>query len=176
MSHGRKPRQPRHSAALNAVEMAINGARRLSDADVLQQVDLCRRALADYTQGRHCLTHWRSLADTANMAETLARMGLGGGEQAMSVIEQAQQALADAHQRWRDRGSWTLYADEIDALGWLISIHAVQLEACSYREFQQAYHRTRERVAQALAGNAAPGTVVISGVLGSGTEPQGVQA
>ena len=152
--------------AINTMQIAASGARKLSDTDVQQQVTLMRRALDEFIVGQHCEQHWRSLADTANMAETLAGMGLGSGDDAERVIDQAQRALHDAHKRHAQRGSWTLWADEIDALRWLLSLHAVQLEACSYREFERAYRSTAQRMAQALAGNAAPGVMVIDGGIG----------
>lgn len=152
--------------ATNAIEIAINRARKLSNTDVEQQMGLVRAAVAGMCLGGHCAQcaqHWRSLADTANMTETLAAMGLGSGPQADHVIEAAQRTLHDVHQRHAQRGTWTLFADEIAALHWLVSLHETQLAACSYGEFEHAYRRTAERLAQARAGNAAPGAIVING-------------
>ena len=166
MSCRARPRMahPRR-VATNAVDIAINRARRLSDTDVHQQMTIVRNAVAAFCRGENCRHHWVSLADTANMAETLAGMRLGGGHDAQRLIETAQKALADVHQRHTERGTWTLYADEIDALQWLVGLHLVQLEACSYGEFEQAYRLTAQRMQQALAGNASPGARVIVGHL-----------
>ena len=155
----------RRVVALNTVEIAISRARKLSDADVLQQMSLIRTAVDEFCKGVDCAQHWSSLADTANMAETLAGMRLGAGEHAERVIEDAQQTLHDVHQRHTERGTWTLYADEIESLQWLVGLHEVQLEAASYGEFEAAYRRTADRIAQALAGNASPGTIVVAGQL-----------
>lgn len=156
----------RHSA-LNAVQIAINGARRLSDADVQGHMALIERAEREFAQGIDCARHWASLADTANMAETFAAMGIGSGAQADDVIERAQRALSEVHQRHAIRGTWTLYADEIDAIHWLVRLHAVQLGACSYREFATAMDRTQQRLAQARAGNAPAGAIVVVGQMGA---------
>ena len=140
--------------ALNAVEIAINRARKLSDADVQRQHALVKTALAEFCRGQNCEAHWLSLADTANLAETLAAMRLGYGPEADRVINDAQRALHDVHQRHATRGTWTLYADEIDALHWLVALHCtVQLAACSYGEFSDAYDRTQNRLRLALAGS-----------------------
>lgn len=149
--------------AINTMEIARTRAVRLSDADVMAQHRLIQQAVGEFCCGQHCAHHWRSLADTANMAETLAGMGLGAGTQADSVIEAAQATLHHVHQRHAQRGTWTLYADEIDSLQWLAALHLTQLQACSYGEFEAAYRRTADRMAQALAGNASPGTIVIVG-------------
>lgn len=157
--------------ALNAVEIAINRARKLDTSDVQRQQTLMQTALAEFCRGERCADHWASLADAANMAETLAAMGLGSGPQADRVISDAQRALHDVHTRHAARGTWTLYADEIDALHWLVRLHCtVQLAACSYGEFSDAFERTQNRLRQALAGNAPAGALVIAGGIGTRTE------
>lgn len=159
--------------AVNAVQIAINGARKLSAADVDGHVALIERAYHEYIIGNHCAAHWCSLADTCGMARTLAGMGLGSGDEADSIIDRANAALKDSHDRHATRGSWTLYADEIEALHWLIRLHTTQLRACSYSEFARAFDLTAERARQALAGNAAPGAMVTVGKFGAHQHDQG---
>jgi hypothetical protein len=159
--------QPRPVYA-NAVQISLARVKPLSAADVAGQAALIQHALAQFCQGANCDMHWRSLADAANMAETLAGMGLGSGDDATRVIELAQRALADVHQRHTTRGSWTLYADEIDALHWLVRLHCTaQLPARSYGELSDAMAATRNRLQQALAGNAPRSALVIDGGMGS---------
>jgi len=163
MSRRARARQQR-PVYLNAHQIAIGRAQRLSDSDVAGQAALMQHALAEYLAGTNCPAHWRSLADTANMAETLAAMGLGCGPDADQIIEQGQEALANAWQRHAERGTWTLYPAEIEALRWLVRLHChTQLPARSYGELETALERTRNRIAQARAGNAARGTVVLAG-------------
>lgn len=147
-------------AAVNAVQIAISRACRLSDADVARQMAIVHGAVHEFACGRDCPRHWRDLADTANFAEALAELRIGAGPDADAVISAAQRALADVHQRHAARG-WTLYADEIAALQWLAQLHAVQLAACSYGEFDTAFRRVHERMAQARAGNAPRGALVL---------------
>ena len=159
--------KPVHS---NAVQIALARVKPLTAADVAGQTALVQNALQQFCQGINCDAHWCSLADTANMAETLSGMGLGSGDDATRVIELAQRALADVHQRHNQRGSWTLYADEIDALHWLVRLHCTaQLPACSYGELGDAMAATRNRMQQALAGNAPRGALVIDGGMGTST-------
>lgn len=169
MSRRARKYQPRpvHS---NAMQIALARVKPLTAADVAGQTALVQHALQQFCQGINCAAHWCSLADTANMAETLAGMGLGSGDDATRVIELAQRALADVHQRHTQRGSWTLYADEIDALHWLVRLHCTaQLPACSYGELGDAMAATRNRMQQALAGNAPRGALVIDGGMGTST-------
>lgn len=165
MSRRARTRQPhaRH-VYTNAHAIAMHRARALSAEDVAMHRTVITTAAREFAQGLHCETHWRSLADTANMAETLAAMNLGSGPDADRVIRTAQQALYDVAQRHQQRGTWTLYADEIDAIGWLVQLHLTQLAACSYGEFDTAYKRTNDRMAQALAGNGPVGALVMGEV------------
>lgn len=169
MSRRARKYQPRpvHS---NAMQIALARVKPLTAADVAGRTALVQNALQQFCQGINCDAHWCSLVVTANMAETLAGMGLGSGDDATRVIELAQRALADVHQRHTQRGSWTLYADEIDAMHWLVRLHCTaQLPACSYGELGDAMAATRNRMQQALAGNAPRGALVIDGGMGTST-------
>ena len=158
---------------LNAVQIAIDRARPLAQADVAGQRQILQHALAQFSQGVDCANHWCSLADAANMAETLAGMGLGAGADADRFIEAGQKALHDVQVRQRTRNSWTLYPTELQAIDWLVWLHAtVQLPACSYGEFSDALDRTRNRIQQALAGNAPRGALVIDGGIATSQHPQ----
>lgn len=161
----RKPYRPR-PIATNALQVALNNVQQLSRADVQGQADLLRTALAEFQRGAHAPTHWRSLADAANMAETLAGMHIGSGDEARRVIQRAQQVLHDVAMRQRERGTWALRHDELDALQWLVSLHAAQLAACDYSEFCRAMDSTHNRISQARAGNAPAGAVVVQGAIG----------
>ena len=65
--------------------------------------------------------------------------------------------------RYTMRGTWTLYPDELESLQWLVTLHTRQLAECDYGEFEKAYQTTSNRVAQARAGNAPAGAIVIVG-------------
>lgn len=163
----RKAYRPRPVHA-NAWERAIMGAERVQAQQVAQLHQRRQQALQSLMQGargEEARAAWRELADAANLAETLASMGLGSGEQARSTIDAAQAALAAVMQRHQAGGSWAMRASELDALRWLLQLHQVQLGHTSYTEYDQAVQRTAQRVQQALRGNAAPGTYVLGGHL-----------
>lgn len=156
----RKAYRPRAVHA-NAVQIAINGARRLSAADVDLLAGEQQRALNEFSQGKNCPDNWRRLGDAANVAETMAAMGLGSGQQADEVIAQAKQALRNCAERHHQRATWTLYAQELDALTWLLRLQRLQLQVCSYSEFCAAIDTTQQRIRQAVAGNAPAGAVLV---------------
>lgn len=148
---------------LNTLERAIKRAQKMSAADAKMQRELTAAALREFTAGTNCDANWRGLADAANMAETLSDIGIGSGPDADAVIDAAQRALAAVRQRSATRGTWTLYAAEIESLTWLALLHDKQITECSYGEFERAFHLTTERIAQARAGNAPRGAIVVQG-------------
>ena len=174
---GKVYRGPSKATTVDPVTAAIRRAEALSASDVGVQRGIGAAALAALAEGaastvmggqqvQHdaCLQHWRSLADIANMAETLAGMGLGGGPDANAVITESQQALADILQRRSTSQHWATTEPERDALGWLLRLHCdIQIPATSYGEYERAFQKTRNRVQQAAAGNAGRGTVVVIG-------------
>ena len=99
----------------------------------------------------------------ANLAETFAAMGIGSGLEAERVVTVAQEVLYEVMNRQRERSTWTLHAAEIEALDWLIALHLKQLQSCDMGEFERALLSTHQRVAQARAGNAPAGAIVIEG-------------
>lgn len=167
-THSQRRRAPRAVYA-DATQRAIAGAARLASADVSAQLAIVSRAIDGLLAGHDAQRHWLDLADTANVAETLAHMGLGGGDQALQAIADAQEALAYCHQEHTSRRTWALRADERAEirvrLEWLQAVHATQLGLCSYGEFCRAMDNTATRIAQARAGNAPSGALVIEGAI-----------
>ena len=159
------PKMKPRARHLNAHISAMRRCAALSAADVSMQVDVVAKAIRAFMYGKATPEHWASLADTSNVSETLCQMRLGGGPEAERVIRDAQKVLSDVSERFKARGSWTLYAAEIDALQWLAQLHKTQLQVCSYGEFEAAYTKTVNRIKQARAGNVAEGVVVVEGLI-----------
>ena len=168
MSRSSKSGRPRKAYRPRAVDphahlRAITYTRRIDAADAARQVALLNDALAAFMRGHDCPQHWRSLADCANVAESLSLLGIGSNAEADRIVHEAQVALSAVATRRQQRGSWTLYAAEIDALQWLLALHKAQLEAADYFEFDRALAATKRRISQAVAGNAPAGAVIVEG-------------
>jgi len=149
----------------NAHQLAMAKVHKLRQQDLADQFTVLDTALRSFAAGHRCAHHWRSLADAANVCETLAALGICAGTQAQEVIHCAQRVLHDVLQRQRTRGTWTLYPLELDTLYWLLALHKRQLAECDYSEFNRALDLTQARIAQARAGNAPAGAIVIEGEL-----------
>ncbi len=167
MARSKRPRRAYRPGAVhtNALDRTLNSVRKLSPSDVATQRHIIATALLEFRAGKHCQQHWCSLADAANMTETLSAMGICSGPNAELVITQAQAALAAVADRHSTRGSWTLYPAEIDHLVWLTSLHGQQLQACDYGEFGRALDITKNRLSQARQGNAPAGAHIVIGAM-----------
>lgn len=167
MARNRPPRKAYRPgpAYANSYQIAMAKVVTLQRQLLDNQVSIVAQALDDFARGVDCAERWKHLADTANVAEQLTAIGIGSGPQAIRVIHAAQHALANVAQRWRERGSWTLYAAELDALQWLKSLHREQLSRCSHGEFERAMDAAHNKVSQARAGNAPAGAVIVEGDL-----------
>jgi hypothetical protein len=151
--------------ALNAIQRAIEGAALLPREQVAGIKAILANALVAFGRGEQCAGHWRSMADALNVAEGLAAIGICSDDDSTDRISAGQQALANVQQRHTARGSWTLYPAERQALDDALWLHGIQLEHTSFSEYERAVDNTRERIRQAIAGNAPRGAVVLQGAI-----------
>jgi hypothetical protein len=162
MKRPRKRYRPRHADPL-AMWRAFKGSNPIAAADVEAHRNLVDNAITEFARGADCAKHWVSMADVFNVAESLCNEHLCSDAESRERIAHAQRVLAEVQQRHKLRGSWTLHASELETLREAAWVHHIQLRFATNAEFERAYQATVERVAQARAGNAAPGTIVIEG-------------
>lgn len=134
------------------LEAAILNSAKLPRQDVDGQLASLRAHAEHLLSGAPTAeTSWRSIADSSNMAETLAKMRIGGGKQALQIIGDAQRALAKARDNAKARGSWAMRAEDRDelreAVDWLLSLHQIQMQEVSVREYAEAFRKTQARMA-----------------------------
>lgn len=163
-SHKPRRRYVPKRIELDPIDLAISGAALLQPEQRAQLIEPTRRAFADLRSGRGSEQAWRDMADACNVAEALAEQGIANDH--AEKFEGAQVALADLHARVRATGRWTLRAAEIVALQDAMEIHEIQLEHASQREIGRAIATVRQRIGQALAGNALRDAIVCAGGLG----------
>lgn len=175
MSRRARERQGAHHAKgrtpgpvhLNAMHRAMVGASLLPRDDVARVAAGLRLALDEFSRGVHCSTHWRCLADATNVAECLAELRICSDDDSRECIQAGQAALAAVADRHTTRQSWALRADELLALRAAVERHHIQLTLCSFTEYERAIAMVRNRVAQAVAGNAPKGCRVVAGEIGA---------
>lgn len=150
---------------MNPVAVAMENAQRLCPADRAALQGIVTQALMLYSQGRDCAAQWCCMADALNVAETLARAGICADAGSRQRIADAQAALASAHLRHTQHGTWALRGAELQALADGLWMHRVQLDHCSLGEYQRAVRDTAERIRQARTGNAPAGAIVLQGAV-----------
>ena len=151
----------------NAWWRAITGAAKLPADDVARVKAGLARAFTEFGCGRECRDHWACMADAMNVAESLANAGICSDDGSRDRIHAAMTVLADVVSRHQAGGSWTLHADERQQLDDGLWLHGIQLEHCSFSEYERAIQDVRNRVSQARAGNAPKGFKVIQGEIGA---------
>jgi hypothetical protein len=115
-------------------------------------------ALADLRSGRGSVAAWQQLADRLNLAEALCELRIANN--LADTVQSAHAALAAVIQRAQAGRGWTLFGPEVKALDDALWIYQTQLSLCSLREHQRAEDIARNRISQALAGNASARAVV----------------
>lgn len=147
----------------NPVQRAIVASGRLFG----EERDSIRRKLAVsflvFRSGERCEDNWRAMVDALNIACALAELGICSDEPSKERIAKGEAVLAAVATRKAAGGSWTLYPQEIRELDDALWLYGVQLDYCSRGEFEKAQKIVKDRVSQALAGNAPRGVTVIKG-------------
>ena len=146
------------------VGWAITLATKLDSEQLGPLLQTMRDGIEDFRIGSGGPDPWRNLADCANIGEDLMRFGLANDHAA--TFTRAQLALKAVAERHAVRNSWTLRADELDALRLLVLVHEVQLRNCSQGEFRDAVKRVVRRVSAAVREGSAT-TIRVTGKLGT---------
>lgn len=155
-----KKRHPR-PVYVNAVQRAIESARKLPAADAASLKAIVSQAFDQLKLGIECKDNWRNIADALNIAEALSELGICSDPDSRGMISAGHHVLGVLVDRHNTRGSWAMRADEMQALDDALFLHRAQLDFCSLGEYERANRRVAERTRQALRGNAGPGVQVV---------------
>lgn len=162
MSRSRKPRKAYRPGRLDTDPMglAMTMAAKLDATQLPGMLQRIQARLDAFRTGSGNGEHWAALADSLNVAEGLAELGIAADH--TDTFERGQQALAAVHGRAHGpRKSWTLRGPELQALDDALFVHGVQLQHCSQGELHKAVATVRRRMQQALKGNGGRGATVL---------------
>ena len=96
------------------------------------------------SKGKGTLQEWRELAELMNIAETLARNGVG--IEALEVCAQVQAELIAVGKRFERTGSMTLTAQGLAAIRNLYELHDLQRTSITRADYERAIGDTMNRV------------------------------
>jgi hypothetical protein len=147
---------------INPIAVAMEGSRLLPKEAREGLQKIITDSLAEYRAGRDCRAQWANMADALNVAEALSEIGICADETSRERIAAAQAAMSVAWLRATDKGTWALRSTEYKALDEGLWMARVQLDHCSRSEYERATIVVRNRSRGALAGNVAPGTIVLT--------------
>lgn len=131
-------------ALLNPIKHSIEGAC-ITDREKLDKLRVMEySALEAITKGKGTVTDWQTLTDVLNLAETMARGGIG--PEVLPVCEKAQQALHEAAMRFQKTKKLGLTGEGINSIRELIQYADLQQSSISRSEFERYIQKTRDYI------------------------------
>ena len=134
----------KHWGLINPITHAIEGAA-ITPAHLLDRLRIVElSAIESFTHGKATIEDWKSLADLLNVAETMARGGVG--PEVMEACERAQAGLDEARERHHRTGRMGLSGPAIQAMRDLAEYHDLQRTSISRGEYEKWIVKTRNRI------------------------------
>ena len=132
------------STSINPLAHAIAGAA-VADNAALDKLRLCELSAIDaMTKGMGTPHDWRWLADVLNIAETMAKHGIG--PEVLPYCEDAQKALLEAKERFDKTGKMGLSGAGIKAIKELWEYHDLQRTSVARSEYERMIQKTMNYV------------------------------
>lgn len=129
---------------LNTLAHGIAGAAVADDAS-LNKLRLCELSAIDaMTKGMGTPHDWRWIADVLNIAETMAKHGIG--PEVLEFCEEAQKALLEAKERFDKTGKMGLSGAGIRAVKELWEYHDLQRTSVARSEYERMIQKTINHV------------------------------
>lgn len=146
-----KKQTPRRKWQKNpfAMNIALNNVSMVSEvgsANTLMRL-VGHEAMDSLRRGEGTHSHLQSIIETANVAETLAKLH-NLGKDWLPEIHEAQVCIHALAERGAAIGRYTMKANELKALNLLLEIHDAQLDACSVQTLGKAVEYIRQRMAR----------------------------
>jgi hypothetical protein len=131
-------------ALIDPIQHGIIGAS-ITQRDKLDKLRVMEySALEAITKGKGTVTDWQTLTDVLNLAETMARGGIG--PEVLPVCEKAQQALHEAAMRFQKTKKLGLTGEGINSIRELIQYADLQQSSISRSEFERYIQKTRDYI------------------------------
>lgn len=143
----RKVCKRRHYPLLDPVKMAIEGAG-IAQSDKLDKLRLVElSAIESFAKGRATPHDWRTVADILNLAETMAKCGVG--PEALDACAAVDAALSAAHARHESTGRLGMTGPQLIALRELAEWHYLQRRSIARSEYERFIALTANRIRSA---------------------------
>lgn len=132
------------STAINPIAHAIAGAS-IADSTSLDKLRLCELSAIDaMVTGKATIEDWRWLADVINIAETMARNGIG--PEVLPYCQQAQESLLAAAKRYEQTKRMGLDGIGIKTVKELWEYHDLQRTSVARSEYEKMIQKTANTI------------------------------
>lgn len=140
----RKHTRRKHWQLINPILHAIQGAA-ITPSKELDQLRIKElEAVHAFATGSATLQDWHDITAMLNLAESMARDGIG--PEVLPVCEEAQQHLVEAAQRYERIQKMGTTGPGIQAFRDLFAYHDLQRQSVSRAEYERAIARTLGRI------------------------------
>ncbi len=131
-----------------------------------EKLSTARRCLdALLKGGKGANAGWMGLAGVVGIAQAFGELGLGRGDEARRILDEATDTLARIWVQAQERKTWALSAEQraevSERCGLLVDLYAVQLRNASQAEHQRAFDRAKARIEGAQRGQVGRGVTVV---------------
>jgi hypothetical protein len=131
-------------ALLNPIPHAIMGAS-ITQRDKLDKLRMLEySALEAMTKGQGTVTDWRTLVDVLNLAEIMAKNGVG--PEVLPVCHVAQESLHKAAMRYQETMKMGLDGEGIKAIRELLEYADLQQGSISRSDFERYIQKTKDYI------------------------------
>jgi hypothetical protein len=148
----RKRTVRKHYALVNPIEYAIEGTAITQETDLnkLRMIEL--QAIESFRTGQAGLREWHEINSMMNLAETMAKGGIG--VEVESICMQAQDHLIDSAKRYERIGRMGATGPALQCWQDLYEYHDLQRQSVARSVYEEMIRKTTERVR-----NKAPGVI-----------------
>jgi len=134
----------KYTSVKNPVLMAIENASVISPKRNAEYKNAELKAIGNMARGEFGNDEWVLMVDITNMAEMMARMGIG--HEVIPVAAEAQVVLAKVRKEFADNNVWRIPQSEVFALRELQEYHDLQRQSIHYGQYLQIAKKIRNLV------------------------------
>jgi len=125
---------------INSLAHGLAGAA-ISDNAALDKLRLCElSAIDNMVHGRGTTEDWRWLADVVNIAETMAKAGIG--PEVLPYCQESQKALLEAADRYQKTGKMGLSGVGLSNIKEMWEYHDLQRTSIARSEYEKMIRKT----------------------------------
>lgn len=131
-------------ALVDPIQHAIQGAAITTQEDLNKLREREKRSIEAFRTGKATKLDWQNVTDFLNLAETMAKRGVG--PEVLPACKEAQEALIDAATRYEKTGRMGMTGPGLHAIGELFEWHDLQRTSISRSEYENHIKTTINRI------------------------------